>query len=352
MEFLHRFTRTWPRLAALALGVILALALMGVLELIFFGLNQYRGRNSHASLRYSRKFMQPDAQLGYKPIPGAQVQVTKELNGHLVYETSYAFDAWSRRITPVAPPRQRQKFIAFFGCSLTFGEGVRQDQTMPFYAGQLAPDYTPYNYGFSGYGPQQMLAKLQEDGMERELPEGSGVLVYTFFGAHIKRAIGSMQVFNEWSYNMPYYTLNSQNELVRIGSLTTGRPLLALFYRVVGNLQFSKYFQVDLPPRITEGHIRLTARIIEESCLACKRRFPDSVFCLVIYPGAHNLAGVIPELRQAGVKVLDYASLWDGRNLAGYEIEHDGHPTGLSHRELAGQIVKDLGLDRPGGRPE
>jgi hypothetical protein len=96
----------------------------------------------------------------------------------------------------------------------------------------------------------------------------------------------------------------------------------------------------------------LTTRIIEESCRAFKRRFPGSEFCLVIDPGAHQLAGEIPRLQHAGVKVLNYADLWKGVNHTGYAIEHDGHPTALANRDLAGHLVRDLGLSSPQKRPE
>ena len=344
MHIVNRFFSSCPRLTAVALGVIMALTLMGVLELIFFGLNQNRCVNLYPSLVYSCKFHQPDEPLGYKPVPQVRAEVTKKLNENIIYKTSYAFDACGRRITPVGPPLERKKFIAFFGCSFTFGEGVREDETMPFYVGQLAPDFKPYNYGFSGYGPHQMLAKLQQPDVELELPEGHGLLIYTFIDPHIGRAIGSMREYNLCSHDMPYFTINQQNELVKKGNFTTGRPLLSLFYQIVGKLQFTKYFQLSIPPRITERHIRLTARIIEESCRIYRRRFPGSEFYMVIFPRSNNFTGVTPGLRQAGVKVLDYSALIPPYPQTGYAIEHDGHPSPLAYRELAGRMVQDLGL--------
>jgi hypothetical protein len=61
----------------------------------------------------------------------------------------------------------------------------------------LTSQYRPYNYGGIGYGPQQMLAKLQEGGIQQEVAEHQGVLVYLLIPDHVNRAIGTMQVHND-----------------------------------------------------------------------------------------------------------------------------------------------------------
>ena len=43
---------------------------------------------------------------------------------------------------------------------MTFGLGVNDDETMPFYVAQYASHYTPYNYCVSGHHPHYVLAQL------------------------------------------------------------------------------------------------------------------------------------------------------------------------------------------------
>ena len=89
--------------------------------------------------------------------------------------------------------------MVFFGGSNTFGEGVEDNQTMPFFFAAAAPDTAVYNYGFCGYGPQQMLALLEDHRID-PLIDGRDVIgVYLFIDAHVQRAVGSMVVVTTWA---------------------------------------------------------------------------------------------------------------------------------------------------------
>ena len=157
----------------------------------------------------------PNPILGYSPEPDNKYHAVMKRNGKKVYDCLYTFDEYIRRITPSSDKNFKTKFALFFGCSFTIGEGVNDDETMPHYFSECMP-YMSYNYGFPGYGPQNMLAKLQDKGIRAEMPERDGILIYTFIDDHICRAIGSMRVYNEWATNLPYYIL-SNGKLTRKG---------------------------------------------------------------------------------------------------------------------------------------
>ena len=61
-------------------------------------------------------------------------------------------------------PDRKSEFVIFTGCSFVFGEGVNDNQTLPYLYGKQNPAVRCYNYGFPGYGTQQMLAVLQQRG--------------------------------------------------------------------------------------------------------------------------------------------------------------------------------------------
>jgi len=146
-----------------------------------------------------------DPILGYKPTPNAVVEATKEVNGKTIYQAIYSIDRFSRRITPVK--NKADKFLLFFGGSFTFGEGVNDNETLPYYVVKEANQYQPYNYGFHGYGPQEMLAKLESKNFASELTQKQGHLIYSFIDPHVERAAGSMYVYNGWGKDMPYFCL-------------------------------------------------------------------------------------------------------------------------------------------------
>ena len=183
----------------------------------------------------------------YRQMP--RLTENMDTGGQRLHQATYTTDAYHRRITPVDHPEQRHKFLLFFGCSMTFGLGVNDDETMPFYVAQYASHYRPYNYGVSGYGPHYMLAQLQRGDLPKEIHEHQGIAIYTFIDHHINRAIGTMRVYNQWEQHAPFYTLDAHDRLVRKGDFTSGRPLVLSCIGSWGKVKSFKYYQYYLSPQ-------------------------------------------------------------------------------------------------------
>jgi len=294
---------------------------------------------------YTHNFFQPDELLGYKPRPEAQVDSIKKLDDQLVYDVIYSIDAYSRRVTPADQLERRNRFILFFGDSFVFGEGVQDDETLPYHVSDMAPAYRVYNYGFSGYGPQQMLAKLQSDDLAREVPESEGLAIYVFIDAHVERAIGSMYVYNAWGDQMPYYVSDWQGKLVRRGNFSTGRPLLSTLYWHLGQSEIAKYYRINLPAKLNRSHYYRAAQIIAEARNTFQTKYRSDAFYVLIYPDEGDyVEDMIPHFEQFGLKYLNYDERIKLDIDKGLAIAGDGHPTGKAHRLVAGWMVADLGL--------
>ena len=172
----------------------------------------------------------PNPFLGYTLPDNALISDKAELGGQLLYQATYTTDAYHRRVTPIAHPEQRHNFLLFFGCSMTFGLGVYDDETMPFYVAQYASHYRPYNYGVAGYGPHHMLAQLQRGNLTKEIHEPHGIAVYTFIDDHINRVLGAMRAYTQSGVHVPIYTLDAQDRLVKQEQSTFGRRLVSLLF--------------------------------------------------------------------------------------------------------------------------
>lgn len=340
----YTYWRILGILKDILIGVILTAIIVFGIELFFYWLNSKKVEDiSTYEGGYMQGYFQDDEILGYKPPPNTSTVSTKKVNGKVVYNIIYTVDEYSRRITPETTFADKDKFILFFGGSFTVGEGVENNETLPYYISQLAGKYRAYNYGFHGYGPQQMLAHLQKSNFPAEIKENDGILIYTFIDPHISRAIGAMSVYTTWGKDMPYYTFEANKNLVRYGSFSTGRPFLSTVYSILGGSQTVKYFGFDFP-QINESHIELTAAIIEESRNNFKDKFGGEEFYVVFYPTiSYNYSKrLIPYLEKAGIKYLDYSALpWKGPE---FQLEGDPHPNPNAYRSLAELITKDLKL--------
>lgn len=341
------------RLLDLLAGVVITAALIFAAEKVFYRLNHRPpppdappGPAEHREGSYANGFFQPDDLLGYTVGPGQTYTSIKKLGDELVYDVSYTIDDHSRRVTPVDDPKGRDKFILFFGGSFVFGEGLNDDETLPAQTARLARGYRPYNYGLSGYGPQQMLAKLQSGTLPTEVSEPTGVAVYVFIDGHVERALGSMWVYNTWGAEMPYYALNADGDPVRRGSFRTGRPLVSSLYRLLGKSEIARYFNVNIPPNLRPAHYAFAARLVAAARDSFIEQYPAGRFYVLIYPDEGDYAeDIIPFFEADGLTVLNYDEAFKLSPEEGLGIAGDGHPTGLAHRRVAEYLVTDTGLN-------
>jgi hypothetical protein len=289
------------------------------------------------------EYYQAHPVLGWTAKPGIKTRAWKRVAGESVYDVQYSIDALGRRVTPGADAGARSTFLLFFGCSVTFGEGVDDTETLPHFVAERAPRVRPYNYAFHGYGPQQLLARLETQDLRTEVAEPDGSLVYLFIDAHVNRAIGSMVVYTGWADKAPYYRADPDGAPVRDGTLTTGRPATSILYSILGRSQLLKRAHLDVPLIITERHIDLTARILAASARRFRQQFGKGRFVVVIFPGSTHAVRLGRALDRHGVEFLDYSAVLDAADPA-YAIPGDWHPSPRAHRRLAEQLVTDLGL--------
>ena len=199
----------------------------------------------------------------------------------------------------------RRKYALFFGCSFVFGDGVNDNETLPYYFSQLNNDYHTYNYAFHGYGPQHMLVELQQRDFSREIHEQEGILIYEFQPFHVERAIGTMHgLLGDGTF--PRFVLDASNRLVTAGSFRETRPWRTSLYQLFASSRILRKLGIGLPP-VTTADIRLTARIIQESAKTFRAKFHSDQFYVLIYPQSWiDYAPTLMEsLREMGIKYID-----------------------------------------------
>ncbi len=334
----------FSRLIALSIGFFFSLLLLGIIEGIFYQINIMEKSEKHWSYPDLNvvKYLQYDELLGYKPTPNAIVNSVLTEGEQVLYDVTYSIDEYSRRITPVHVADSKPEFALFGGDSFTIGEGVEAHETLPFYFATMNSHYQPYNYGSHGYGPQQLLAKLESGTLQQEIEQKTGILIYIYLEEdHEARAIGTMEVNNEWGANMPYYTFNAQRTLSRRGNFTTGRPFKSQLYRMLGKSQLLKYFDFNLPLSIQEKHYAFTAAILTRARDLFEQQFQSDHFYVIFYPKRHAQKRIFPYLEEANIRYFDYSELFDPSD-ADYHLNRDRHPSPKAYRTIASHLAQDL----------
>jgi hypothetical protein len=327
------------RLLAVGFGSFVALAIVAVAEIGFCRANARRPEPTWAG-SYVHGFFLPDGQLGYRAAPNRETTCQRSVEGKTLFNVVYRTDGLGRRVTPATGSTKPSRHAIFFGCSLTFGEGVEDAETLPAQFASVAPEFRSYNYGFVGYGPQQTLGFLLDPGFRQQISEAEGAAFYTYIVGHEDRAIGRMSVVTSWGKGMPCWEEDSTGALDCLGSFASAHPIRQRLYEIAAMSETLKFFKIDFPLRRTEAQFRLVARILAEAAHQYRAVFGSNHFYVVLFPSIYRDFRVVPYLRRWGVPVLDYSHLFDPTS-PGLFIEGDRHPTAEAYRRVANHLAQD-----------
>ncbi len=299
---------------------------------------------------YSTGDLPPDhigTHLGNVPWADSVWHDVKIVGDQTIFDTYYTVDSLNRRVVP-GYNSEKGKYAVFFGCSICYGFGLKDDQTIPYYVQQNTGDYNSYNYSYTGWGCHHMLARMEHKNIAQEVKEKEGVGVYIFLWSHIRRAIADMRIYTGWGHTMPYYYLEN-GEIKRDGNFKTGRPFLSKIYELLGRSFIVQYFQLNFPNSTNETHMNLAAEIIKKAKETYVQQFGNDKFYVVVHPSVwteftdENNETFKAILKEKGINVLDYSKKIPLDN--DHIIVGDGHPNEVSNEKFAKMLVNDLQLN-------
>ena len=217
------------RLVSLNCGIFLSL-----IGIVFSGLNLIFlliGNEEKATVKdegdygnVGRMLTGDDAMgLGYayppnlKNYSSKKVAYTSPSKREVVYDVIYNTDQLSNRYTPHGKKTSPTKAdsILFLGDSLTFGEGLNDNETLSYFIQELTGRST-LNAGLHGYGAHQALRILEDADLFRKRTRGHKVttILYRPIVSHINRTAG----YSPWDPNGPCYELKGMNSVSYQGS--------------------------------------------------------------------------------------------------------------------------------------
>jgi hypothetical protein len=273
----------------------------------------------------------------------------------LIYDMSYSTDSNAQRVTLKNP--NSENAIAFFGCSLVFGDGVNDQETVPYQVGlKTEGQYNTYNFGYSGYGAHQMLSALEHDWVKQKV---QGKLTHAFYIAipgHATRSAG-LQSWPVTDHD-PRFEINDNGDLYfaghfddlqeasrhlkrRLHAHLSNSYILKKLYLPYGFNQKRIQNQNDL-----ERYIKIVAKardLFESQNQGAQFHvilwhLTDYVCTEAVFQ--HILAG----FEQAQLRVHLIADILPGysQDNPQYRILHDGHPTPYANQLIAEYIVNHI----------
>jgi hypothetical protein len=256
--------------------------------------------------------------------------------GSVIYDVDYTIDEYRNRQVISAPTGTS---VAFFGDSMTFGQGVPDAETLPqAFADATGDQLRVLNLAFLGYGPQQFLRALETDTF-RDLLTEPRLFVFLTAPWHAERSACT----SNFVLRAPRYVM------------LEGRPVYKdkcadhwpvwLRYWLTRTAIYSIFFEPVFGGAGPADMDLYIAILIRAGQLARERYGVPTLILYQPYDAYVRRAGltdqqIMRRLHDGGLLVID-AGLdpndFPGRNL---KFAGDGHPTGVANRAWA-VLVRD-----------
>jgi len=287
-----------------------------------------------------KEYFKKSKGLGYSPTKKSQtISSIKLYEQDTIYNVNYTFKNGMRH-TPNSNQKSN-KYKLFLGCSQTFGEGLNDNETLPFYFNKNSKiKYNVRNYGFHGYGAHQVLYIVEniisKDKALKSKAENIEV-IYNFYGHHIARAAG----YSSWDNKGPRYEFEN-NRIKFKGQLFTknrfyGHKTLHTLYdkiwiksNLYKTLMSKLYYTKDTDKMKNEDIIR-TLQIIKKIKDDLSKQGIN--FVLLLNENSFNNDFINNFLLENNVLALCLeCEIENYESNPDFTIEHDGHSTALLNK--------------------
>lgn len=327
---------TFVRLGLVALGIGGALAAIALALLV-------RGDDAATYVDpvdgKPTRYFRGDGELGYAALPDRTVRARRVDGDRVIYDAVYRTGPDGLRVVPGAA---NGTDYLFFGCSLTVGEGVDDDETLPAaFVAALGGRVGARNFGFHGYGPHQMV-RLLEIGRVTELVQGPvRRAFYQSLSGHAARASGRAP----WDTGGPSYVLDdaSPSGIRHLGpfhSFWVAQLLRATNHvPPLRKLRERTLFANPGDAAERELHARLAVRAAE-----LVRQQLDAPLTVVHWDdGSPEDETFVGRIEGAGVEVVRVSGIIPRARWTELSIPGDGHPTPEAYALLGGALAERFG---------
>jgi hypothetical protein len=284
--------------------------------------------------------------LGYAPRENTVARHRRTHGAEVDFDVVYSIDSTGLRVSPPYDRLNCKGSVLFFGGSFTFGSGVDDDETMPYFTGtKTNGHYRIYNFAYRGYGAHQMLSAL-DHGIVDSIIEGTPrYAIYQAITDHVPRAAG----LKRWGKHDPKYVLNDDGEAVYKSSFDEAGGLMPRW--LISELMKSKIAEAIAQSYWNRhaydgANVELFAAVVGAARDIVETRYRGCEFHVILWdsrkPAPDGIAG---ELARQGLRVHRISDILPERSRyhEKYKIsKHDHHPSAFAHERIAEYVTSSI----------
>ncbi len=316
------------------------------------GLHVYRYEGTYVT--NSKNYWKTNELLGYAGGKNISVTARKYFGDKLIYDITYTNNQYGLRITPhdlnKYPDVKDFTNVVFFGCSFMAGQGVNDDETLPYIFENLSKgSFRAYNFGFHGYGPHQTLRILEAGLLDNVITDKKPVIgVCEILTDHIERTAGKYP-YVIWDVNGPKYVLDSSGEPKYVGKFGDEIRLQVIHFLNSLLAKSHTLDQIHLTQNLfhekrTPADITLFVKVIEKAKnLFVAKYHGHFIVLLWKLPSDRDFDSVLSQLQKCHIDVIttkEILKVDDPQKK--YLIDHDGHPNKLANTLIAEYLLANI----------
>lgn len=282
-------------------------------------------------------FIVQEPQLGHRARANSRANARLMIGDEVVYDVVYTTGAHGLRISPPGDENSPAGCVLFFGDSFTFGEGLNDEQAMPYVAGVALRDrFRTRNFGFLGYGPHHMLAAIETGWVKEAAADCEPrYAVYWALLHHVIRAAGTWP----WDDKGPRYVMQADGSVIRAGNFQPRDTLLADASKVS---RLANRFRDSVS--LDRQDVDLYFAIVGAARDRLAEMYPGIQFHALLWDTGHEPEAFLKGWGRAGIELHRVSRIlpdWGNRDWL-YQQPHDVHPNAAANDLLGRYLAKSL----------
>lgn len=280
--------------------------------------------------------------------PDSLIEASLSNENGLIYKVQYQTDHWGLRAVKDAHPGKGKKHAIFGGCSFTFGQGLKDEDTLPYLIEESHPEVNTVNFTFLGGAVHTLLYHAKLVPLKAYVKEKEGKFFYIFINDHLNRFLGRAD-YLAWANPLyPHYEIESGKAVFK--GLLKDQPFHQAFKKAEASglkntaLHLTSIYKNK--NEFTDDELNAFLTAVKELERVYKSDFPKGKFYFIMHPH-HGLARehtkkFLQIAQEKQIHVLDLDPIFQKfisdhkPDVSTYEIKGDGHPSAKMNRYIKG----------------